>query len=94
MPTPIRRAFDWFCRDRRTGRIVIGQWPNLPLWLFAAASLVALLAAGTPAGLYADLASRLFLAWWAADELLRGVNPWRRCLGAAVLLGLAIRLLV
>jgi hypothetical protein len=22
---------------------------------------------------------------WAGDEILRGVNPWRRCLGVAVL---------
>ena len=22
---------------------------------------------------------------WATDEIFRGVNPWRRCLGAAVL---------
>lgn len=21
---------------------------------------------------------------WAADEVVRGVNPWQRCLGAAV----------
>jgi hypothetical protein len=21
---------------------------------------------------------------WGADEIFRGVNPWRRCLGAAV----------
>ncbi|WP_347336402.1 hypothetical protein [Bradyrhizobium stylosanthis] len=21
---------------------------------------------------------------WASDEILRGVNPWRRCLGTAV----------
>ncbi|MGY3133475.1 hypothetical protein ACVWZM_004157 [Bradyrhizobium sp. USDA 4501] len=21
---------------------------------------------------------------WAADEIIRGVNPWRRCLGMAV----------
>ena len=27
------------------------------------------------------------------DELLRGVNPWRRYLGAAVLIGLTVRLL-
>lgn len=27
-----------------------------------------------------------FLLVWAADEILRGVNPWRRCLGAAVLI--------
>jgi hypothetical protein len=25
--------------------------------------------------------------WWAVDEIVRGVNPWRRFLGAAVLVG-------
>jgi hypothetical protein len=25
------------------------------------------------------------LAVWAVDEIVRGVNPWRRILGAAVL---------
>ena len=71
---------------------MIAQWPNLPLWLFGAASLVAVLAAGSPAGFWADVASRIFLTWWAGDELLRGVNPWRRCLGAAVLVAIAVRL--
>jgi hypothetical protein len=23
------------------------------------------------------------LGWWAVDELVRGVNPWRRLLGVA-----------
>ena len=23
---------------------------------------------------------------WAVDEIFRGVNPWRRCLGTAVLI--------
>jgi hypothetical protein len=32
------------------------------------------------------------LGWWAVDEVLRGVNPWRRLLGTAVLAGLAWRL--
>ncbi|MGH8992095.1 MAG: hypothetical protein ACRDZ7_11335 [Acidimicrobiia bacterium] len=27
------------------------------------------------------------LIWWAVDEVLRGVNPWRRILGAGVLVG-------
>jgi len=30
------------------------------------------------------------LIWWAADELWRGVNPCRRLLGLAVLLGIAV----
>jgi hypothetical protein len=27
---------------------------------------------------------KVSLLIWAADEIVRGVNPWRRCLGAAV----------
>lgn len=26
-------ALDWFFRNRTSGRIVIDQWPNPPLWL-------------------------------------------------------------
>ncbi len=26
------------------------------------------------------------LLLWALDEIVRGVNPWRRCLGAGVIL--------
>ena len=87
----LMRFVDWFFRDRRSGRIVIGQWPNLPLWLFGITSVVAMLTSGSIA-LWSDIASRIFLTWWAGDELLRGVNPWRRCLGAGVLVLLAIRL--
>jgi hypothetical protein len=29
--------------------------------------------------------STLSLLWWATDEVLRGVNPWRRLLGTVVL---------
>jgi len=34
------------------------------------------------------------LAWWAVDEVVRGVNPWRRCLGAGVLAFLAWKLVL
>ena len=66
----------------------MGQWPNLPLWLFVGAKLVSIVAEAPlqHAALWlADAA--LFV--WAADELVRGVNPWRRCLGAGVLLWMA-----
>ncbi len=33
------------------------------------------------------------LLWWAADELIRGVNPWRRLLGGGVLAGQLVQLL-
>jgi hypothetical protein len=90
----LTRFIDWFWRDRHTGRIVIAQWPNLWLWIFAAASLVELITPAGPAGVGIHIVAAAFLVIWAGDELLRGVNPWRRCLGAAVLIGLAVRLVV
>lgn len=77
---------NWFFRDN-AGRVVIAQWPNLWLWLFGATWLVSRLA-GDRVAHWAAIASSVLLAIWAADEALRGVNPWRRCLGAAVLLWL------
>lgn len=90
----MRGVLDWCFRSRVTGAITIGQWPNLPLWIFAAASVLALLIpAPSRAATLVEAVASLSLAWWAADELLRGVNPWRRCLGALVLILQAWRLL-
>ena len=87
-------SLDWFFRDRTSGRIVIGQWPNLPLWAFGLAEAVAWIAGPeSPVGRSAGVAAWVALAIWAGDEVLRGVNPWRRCLGGIVLIGLAIRLI-
>ena len=78
----MRRAFDWLFRDRRTGRITIAQLPNLALWIFFATAVLRRLVSGdgglrTAIG-YVGVAA---LGWWAVDELVRGVNPWRRLLG-------------
>jgi hypothetical protein len=82
----LRRFLDWCFRSRVTGEITIGQWPNPPLWIFAAASLLALIVPAQPPWVAAlRLVAGLSLAWWAADEVLRGVNPWRRVLGCVVL---------
>ncbi|MGU3656391.1 MULTISPECIES: hypothetical protein [unclassified Methylobacterium] len=89
-PTTVRRALDWLFRDRNTGAMTVAQWPNLPLWLFAGFSLAAWTAQEQgPLASWLSLGADLALAWWAADELLRGVNPWRRFLGGATILGLA-----
>ena len=82
----MRRAFDWLFRDRRTGEIVIAQFPNAPLVVFLVASVAKRLldpsgAAGT--ALTAVVVGSL--VWWAGDEVLRGVNPFRRLLGGVVL---------
>ena len=78
--------FDWLFRNRHTGRITIAQFPNVPLGLFLATAAVDRLfgPAGT-LGIALRLLGAAALIWWALDELIRGVNPWRRFLGGAVL---------
>ena len=80
----LRRTVDWAFRDRRSGAIVIGQWPNLPLWLFIGAVALSWLVepSGAAGSALRVLASASLLAW-GLDELMRGANPWRRCLGVA-----------
>jgi hypothetical protein len=82
----VRRAFDWTFRSRIDGRIVVAQRPNPSLWIFVAGRVVhALVDAGTRPAIGAHLVATCAIVWWAADELARGVNPWRRFLGTAVL---------
>jgi hypothetical protein len=78
-------VIDWALRDRRTGRIVVAQWPNTALIVWIAASVVlALSDPGGTWGLALRVAATVALSWWAVDEIVRGVNPWRRLLGAVV----------
>jgi hypothetical protein len=93
---PVVRAFDWMFRDRETGKVVIMQVPNLPLFLFIFAAAVRRFAHphGT-VGTIVSVIAAVSLLWWAADEVLRGVNPFRRILGAlvgiATIVGLFLR---
>jgi hypothetical protein len=88
------RVVDWLFRDRTTGRITIVQFPNAALGLFLIASLLRSVfdPTGWPGTALKVLATG-GLVWWAVDELLRGVNPWRRLLGGAVLAGQVLRYL-
>lgn len=78
------RVLDWWSRDRETGRIVLFQFPNPPLWVFAAAY-----ATRWFTGPDLDEKLRLIgsgaLMVWGLDEVVRGANPLRRALGAVVL---------
>jgi hypothetical protein len=85
----VRRTIDWLFRNRRTGRITIAQFPNAALGVFLAASLLRRLVHGNDA---LRVLATGALIWWAADELIRGVNPWRRLLGATVLAGQIVSL--
>lgn len=81
-----RRFLRWWFEDRSTGRIVVAQFPNWPLWGIAVAWVVGRLAAegSWVADLAAATTTGLWL-FWGADELVRGVNPWRRLLGIGVI---------
>jgi hypothetical protein len=81
----------WLFRNRRTGEITIAQMPNLPLVVFGAAwMLCTLLHPAGWLGTVLAVAEIGGLIVWAADEIIRGVNPWRRILGTIVLVGLAV----
>lgn len=75
----------WWFENRETGETTIAQFPNPPLWIAGAAWIVDRVFAGT-LGTIAGVVAFVALGWWALDEILRGVNPWRRTLGTAVLL--------
>jgi len=83
---PARHVVDWWFRSRETGRITIGQWPNLPLWVFIGAwTLRRIFDPAGAAGTVLTVVATAALVVWALDEVIRGVNPWRRALGATVL---------
>lgn len=89
------RAFDWVFRSRETGRIVIAQWPNVALAVFIVArGLDWVLDPGTPWSTVLSVVGTLALVWWAIDEVVRGVNPWRRFLGAGMLALLVVGLVL
>jgi hypothetical protein len=93
----LRSAFEWWFRDRRTGRIVVAHVPNLPILLWMGTVIARqLVERGSDLHTLLEWAGTVTLGWWAIDELVRGVNPWRRALGVGgcvvVLLGLVERL--
>jgi hypothetical protein len=88
-----RSLFRWVFENRRTGRITIAQWPNVELGLFIILAVAPRVVhtsgnAHTALRVLADVA----LLAWSADELVRGVNPFRRALGAALLMATIVNL--
>ncbi len=76
----------WMFRSRQTGEITVAQLPNAPLIVFLVAVTVRWIfhPSGTLGTIVAVIAT-VALIVWAGDEIIRGVNPWRRILGGAVL---------
>ena len=78
-------------RDLKIRGYTVGQFPNPPLWVALTALAVALLT--SDASTVNDAARAVFyvaLTVWAYEELARGVNGFRRALGAVALLLIVI----
>jgi hypothetical protein len=87
-------GFAWMFRNRKTGRITIVQFPNVALAVFLLASVVGLIVKPSGGAATAlDVVGTGALLVWALDELIRGVNPWRRMLGGGMVAWEALRLL-
>lgn len=77
-----RPFIDWLFHNRQTGRTTVAQFPNVASWIFlASVPLRWAVPSDDWARTAVDGIGVAALAWWAIDEVLRGVNPWRRLLG-------------
>ena len=84
----------WWFEDRRTGRVVVAQAPNALLWIFIACWTGGkVFQADDAVGRTLSGVASASLALWSLDEIVRGVNPWRRTLGAGVLMAELISLI-
>ncbi len=79
------RGFDRVFRDA-DGRVVVGQWPNAAITVWAVGTGVRLVVDLDRPGdrLLAGVATGALVVW-ALDELVRGATVFRRLLGAGVL---------
>lgn len=87
-------ALGRFVRNPETGEVVIAQPPNLPLWVWLAATVARL--SFRPDGSLATVLSvvaTVSLVVWALLEIVRGDSPFRRVLGGVVLAAVVIGLL-
>jgi hypothetical protein len=85
-PDRLPGPLEWLLRDRVSGGITIAQFPNPALWTWLAATVLGLWWRPTVGDVdVLVVLSTGALLVWAVDEVLRGVNPFRRLLGAAVL---------
>lgn len=84
-PARVTSAAWWF---RSTdGEIAVWQFPSPALWVWAFAALLGLLDLPAARAVQVEGIQHGALLVWALDELVRGASPFRRALGAAVLVG-------
>lgn len=79
---------NWMFRSRETGKITVGQPSNATMKVLQRTTLVGVMLPKSRARTGAGVVAITALAAWGADELLRGVNPFRRLQGALALVGI------
>jgi hypothetical protein len=86
-------SFNWLFRSRDNGRLTIMQWPNLALAIDITITVARRLM-HTHGAIDQTLrwTGAAALVWWCLDEIIRGVNPFRRALGIVVLARLVLRI--
>lgn len=78
-------ALEWCFRNRETGAITIAQFPNIALGIVIVCFIAGVFVPDdTTAHTVIRWVGLAALLWWSLDELIRGVNPWRRVLGTIV----------
>jgi hypothetical protein len=87
-------SFNWLFRSRDNGRLTIAQWPNLSLAIVGTIDVARpLLHTAGDVDVVLHWTGSAALVWWCLDEIVRGVNPFRRALGIVVLARLIIRII-
>lgn len=79
-----RSFWDRFWKDER-GRLVIFQWPNKWLYIWAGLVFISFFTTGTAASFWYYLSMGV-LSIWALLEVVRGASYFRRLLGCLVIL--------
>ncbi|MDQ3023093.1 MAG: hypothetical protein M3R04_01715 [bacterium] len=87
-----QRSFDRLFRDN-DGRVVIAQWPNLPLWVWIICKVLSLFLHGQFASIV-NVVAVLALCVWAVLEIGWGRNLFRRILGSTVLIAIMVNISV
>ncbi len=83
----------WWLRDS-DGNLTLAQLPNPALWVWLAALLVGLLDLSAAHTSAVDGVRHGALVVWGLDEVVRGASPFRRVLGAVVLVAQLVSLVL
>lgn len=79
-----QNLWDKIWRDKH-GKVIIWQFPNAALWVWAGFTTLSLLFSGIISDILAWIASAGLIVW-AFLEIFKGANYFRRLLGLTVLI--------